>query len=68
MKFKDLEPFSEPCTCGRMLTTSVPFISDRWVGLQSPECPCGEGDEIAVCKGRDSATQKEMDALFKTLT
>jgi hypothetical protein len=62
---KRIEPISEPCVCGRMLTTTIPFISFKWVGLESPECPCGEGDSIAVARGRDEVTQGEMDALFR---
>lgn len=65
---KGLEPFSEPCSnCGRMLTASIPFISAKWVGLESPDCPCDDGDSIAIAKGRDEVTQAQMNALFGIL-
>lgn len=37
-----VEPFSHPCfKCGRLLTTSIPFMQGRVPGLQAPTCECG---------------------------
>jgi hypothetical protein len=38
----DLEPYTRPCgTCGRELTTTIPFACDNVRGLKCPTCPCG---------------------------
>ena len=36
-----VQPFSHPCECGRMLTTSIPFVQGALRGLQAPCCSCG---------------------------
>lgn len=35
-------PFSHPCLdCGRILTTTIPFVQGSLRGLQAPTCECG---------------------------
>jgi hypothetical protein len=35
-------PFTSPCgNCGRVLTTSIPFVRGTLRGLMSPSCECG---------------------------
>ena len=34
-------PFSFPCVCGRMCTTTMPFAQGEYRGLQAPPCACG---------------------------
>jgi hypothetical protein len=37
-----VEPFSHPCyECGRVLSTSIPFVQGTLRGLQAPQCECG---------------------------
>jgi hypothetical protein len=37
-----IEAFSHPCSeCGRVLTTSIPFVQGQMRGLQAPPCECG---------------------------
>ena len=37
-----VEAFSYPCSeCGRMCTTTIPFVQGSLRGLASPPCPCG---------------------------
>ena len=38
-----IEPFSSPCgDCGRILTTSLPFVEGVLRGLRAPACECGQ--------------------------
>lgn len=37
-----VDSFSHPCSeCGRVLTTSIPFVQGALRGLQAPPCECG---------------------------
>jgi hypothetical protein len=37
-----VEPFSHPCSrCGRVLSTTVPFVQGTLRGLRAPACVCG---------------------------
>lgn len=37
-----VQPFSYPCyQCGRMCTTTIPFVQGTLRGLQAPPCECG---------------------------
>jgi hypothetical protein len=37
-----IKPFSHPCSeCGRVLTTTIPFVQGVLRGLRAPECECG---------------------------
>ena len=40
-----VEPFSHPCACGAMLTTSIPFAQGQLRGLRAPPCENGCHDE-----------------------
>lgn len=45
-------PFSHPCyVCGRVLTTTLPFVQGALRGLQAPPCACGDVQTpFAICR------------------
>jgi lysyl-tRNA synthetase class I len=48
-----LEPFSHPCSkCGKVLTTSIPFVCGSLRGLVAPTCKCGHTG-TPYCVARD---------------
>jgi len=50
----DIESFTHPCQeCGRMLTTSVPFVYGTLRGLIAPTCVCGN-EVTPYCVVRDA--------------
>lgn len=45
-----IQPFSTPCQCGEILTTTLPFARGTLRGLQAPECKNGCHDSYSKWK------------------
>lgn len=49
--------------CGRLRSTTIPFISEHGRGLFAPECPCGEAGDFTVM-----IPKGEAESVYEVLT
>lgn len=60
-KYPFLKVISSTCDgCGSKRSTTKPFISKEYVGLESPKCPCGKSSSSAMYMA--PACKKEIES------
>jgi hypothetical protein len=59
---------SLPCDCGHMVQTTVPLISEEWVGLTSDRCPeCGCTKTVSTIIPRSNQKNEELKSLLNEI-